>query len=701
METSTTQPLPNGRLDSWKEIATYLGRGVRTVQRWEREEGLPVHRLVHEKRGSIYAYKHELDTWWQSRRSQLSVSPSADADQASVAQTNGRPLAAPVQSITRQKLWRTRWLVISGLALTAIFSAGVLWLLPPTRIPASSLERVTSTGGRTVMPVLSRDGGMIAYVSDGGRDDLHSQIWVQQIGGRTAIQLTHDAARHTLPSLSSDGTRVIFTRTDQTSRAVYEVASLGGEPRLFLPGAFAARFSPNGKWVAYVGGTPGEGLALATPDGKHVRNLAGGLLAVRPPVWSPDARYLLAGAKGDPAADAEWWIVPIDGSPPIHTGIVHLLRLKGFNEGWLLASPAWTQVDAILFSGRTEQGWSIWKQRISPDSFKALGDPERITDGTALEWYPSVAAGHLAFVSSHLDNNLWSLPTDTNTGKVLGPLRRLTRGSGLTGYASLSSDGDTVVFASDRTGNFDIYLRDMQTGNESVIVSGPDRQMYSVLSKDGRKVAYGVVMPGPKPARPIFVLDVATGASRKVCDDCNGRPREWLLDHRHLLIQTSAQRNSIAVADTETGSQRDLLVSTERSISNPATSRDGKWIAFDVTCRRTAALFIAPLGGPSPIPETRWSEIVPAGSHPFWSPNGRLLYYIASADGTSGSAMVRALHFDPSRGQANGEPVDVFSLEGMLFPELFSNATVNASENQIVLPLSDLRGEVWVMEFPK
>ena len=39
---------PEGRLDSWKEIAAYLGRGIRTVQRWEREEGLPVHRIAHE-----------------------------------------------------------------------------------------------------------------------------------------------------------------------------------------------------------------------------------------------------------------------------------------------------------------------------------------------------------------------------------------------------------------------------------------------------------------------------------------------------------------------------------------------------------------------------------------------------------------------------------------------------------------------------
>ena len=45
-----------GRLDSWKEIAAYLGRGIRTVQRWEAEEGLPVHRLPHGKAGSVFAY---------------------------------------------------------------------------------------------------------------------------------------------------------------------------------------------------------------------------------------------------------------------------------------------------------------------------------------------------------------------------------------------------------------------------------------------------------------------------------------------------------------------------------------------------------------------------------------------------------------------------------------------------------------------
>ncbi|HKF58740.1 MAG TPA: hypothetical protein VKJ45_25095 [Blastocatellia bacterium] len=56
------------KLDSWKEIAAYLGREVRTVQRWEKQEGLPVHRHQHEKLGTVYAFKGELDLWLEQRQ---------------------------------------------------------------------------------------------------------------------------------------------------------------------------------------------------------------------------------------------------------------------------------------------------------------------------------------------------------------------------------------------------------------------------------------------------------------------------------------------------------------------------------------------------------------------------------------------------------------------------------------------------------
>ena len=59
---------PVDRLDSWKEIASYLRRDVRTVQRWEKKEGLPVYRHLHDKLGSIYAYRNELTQWFNTRQ---------------------------------------------------------------------------------------------------------------------------------------------------------------------------------------------------------------------------------------------------------------------------------------------------------------------------------------------------------------------------------------------------------------------------------------------------------------------------------------------------------------------------------------------------------------------------------------------------------------------------------------------------------
>ena len=65
---------PEERLDSWKDIAAYLQRDVSTVQRWEKREGMPVHRHVHDKQGSVYGFRSELDGW-RARASHLAPTP--------------------------------------------------------------------------------------------------------------------------------------------------------------------------------------------------------------------------------------------------------------------------------------------------------------------------------------------------------------------------------------------------------------------------------------------------------------------------------------------------------------------------------------------------------------------------------------------------------------------------------------------------
>src|SRR3954471_14864427 len=61
-------PVADDRLDSWKEIATYLRRDITTVQRWEKREGMPVHRHLHDKLGSVYAFRAELEAWSRTRK---------------------------------------------------------------------------------------------------------------------------------------------------------------------------------------------------------------------------------------------------------------------------------------------------------------------------------------------------------------------------------------------------------------------------------------------------------------------------------------------------------------------------------------------------------------------------------------------------------------------------------------------------------
>lgn len=60
-------PSAGDRLDSWKEIAAYLRRSVRCIQRWEKNQGLPIFRHRHARGATVYAYRGELDLWWHGR----------------------------------------------------------------------------------------------------------------------------------------------------------------------------------------------------------------------------------------------------------------------------------------------------------------------------------------------------------------------------------------------------------------------------------------------------------------------------------------------------------------------------------------------------------------------------------------------------------------------------------------------------------
>jgi tetratricopeptide (TPR) repeat protein len=125
--------MESDRLDSWKEIAAHLNRDVSTVQRWEKHEGMPVHRHLHDKRGSVYAFRTELDGWWQNRRSEGDAPGASDRDRA--AHQSDLPTTA----------WQTRVKrTLAPVVLLVGVGAGTWIAWTPSREEAPS----ASTAGR-------------------------------------------------------------------------------------------------------------------------------------------------------------------------------------------------------------------------------------------------------------------------------------------------------------------------------------------------------------------------------------------------------------------------------------------------------------------------------------------------------------------------------------------------------------------------
>lgn len=107
-------PAANDRLDSWKEIASHLKRTVRTVQRWERHEGLPVHRHLHQRAHSVYACKSEVDEWWNHEPHPRGMEPRQMPSEGSRRQVTSPQVFAVIQSeeeCRESYLALSQWLV--------------------------------------------------------------------------------------------------------------------------------------------------------------------------------------------------------------------------------------------------------------------------------------------------------------------------------------------------------------------------------------------------------------------------------------------------------------------------------------------------------------------------------------------------------------------------------------------------------------
>ena len=555
------------------------------------------------------------------------------------------------------------------------------------------LERVTTAAAATFWTALSADARMVAYVSDAGQDGATPQVWVQQVGG-AAVQLTRDMRECAEPSFTPDGTRVIFSAVVDSTRHVYQIPTLGGTPQILKRAARNARYSPDGRWLLYAPFDSENTVRLVSADGMD-RELVIGLVDITSASWSDDSRALLVVGHRDRSTDQDCWIVGLEGEMPIETGAFRQARQQAMVV--IAISPTWSG-DSIFFSAAGRQGLRVWRQRLSPITFEAQGAPELLTPGGESAFFPTVAQGRLAWVGVHADTNMWSVEIDPSTGRARGMPRRLTRGAGFVNYFSVSHDGKVIAYFAAGQRGPELRLRDLERGTDSTIDTwGAASPGFPAISLDGTRVAFGTLVPGPPVRRPVWVADLEGGEPRMLDQDAGGRPRAWLDDNRVLIETFGSGLNSFIVLDVADATTRPLLASPTHRLSNPRLSPDGRWLAFDAARPGgSPSVFVARMDQGSPDGESEWIRVAPRASHPFWSRDGRLLYYLPTTPTVDIRNKVASRAFQD--GRVGVEELDVMTLSETIVPAMITASAPIVAGEQIIFLLGNYRGDIWIRD---
>lgn len=562
---------PDDRLESWKEIATYLRRDATTVQRWERREGMPVHRHVHEKAGSVYAFRSELDAWAQRRK----VGPQDVPGGFDPAHGAAVPSVATSAPRRRLRIWTV---LATGAVLAVAF---VFWQFRPgdgssNPLAGARFLQLTNFGGNEQAAALSRDGRFAAFLSN---RDGRTDVWVTQVGTGQFYNLTRNIEAELVnPSVrtlgfSPDGAMVTFwTRTasgsNQPDISVWSVPVLGGPPRAYLEGVAESDWSSDGSRLAYHTPGPGDPMFVrdagqeprqifSAPPGLHAHFL----------VWSADHAFIYFVQGSVPDRMDIWRIRPSGGAPERIT-----------HHDSRVSHPVFLDERTLLYLASDQDGSGPWLHGLDIERRQS----RRHSFG--LERYASLAASadgrRLVATLAGTKSTFWRFPiTDTPIASSAGHRIMLTTGSG----TSPRLGADYMLYVSSKGESDSIWK--IQKDATTELWSAPGTRIIGApaIAREERRIAFS--------AR---------------------RDRE----------------TSLYVMNAD-GTNARIVTRSLDLHGTPAWAPDGQSITVAAVVNGTPRLFSVPLEGDSPVPFVEDHSV-----DPVWSSSGDLVVYSGPDIGT-------------------------------------------------------------------
>jgi len=692
-------------------LAAVVGKEPRPAR--ELTPGLPhgLHRII-----ETCLRKRRADRWRSMADVKLLLEQALDDLQTAAAR--------PATGHPRRK----RWLAAGLAALAGVaVAAALFWIIgrepEPANVPV--LRRVTLDSGLSSFPALSRAGNLLAFASDRGHTS-NLDIWVQQVGGREPLQVTHDPADDSEPDISPDGTRIVF-RSERSPAGIYVIPALGGEEVLLAPGGRNPRFSPDGKWIAYwegreLGGyLPGSArIFITAAGGGQPRQLGSEMAAALYPVWSPKADGVLAlgrrDAGGDLEAGLDWWMLPLEKGSVGRTGALARLQKQG------LAKPAWEMrirplawhnegSGRVLFAagpadaeGAGDAG-NLWEMEMTLGG-EARGAAHPVTFGPGYHLEASISPGaernRIAFANLDWNVGVWEAALDADrgllrgdSGNVSGVFQMVTPSESYAAAPSLSRDGAILAFGSRRLGRWGLHTRDMTTGKEITLIS--NGTSGGLVSGDGKTVVYGDY------AGNIFSLPRTGGKIAKLCGLC-GAPMGVSLDGRKISYEP-LKSEDLTMYDVAGGKSVVLAPRPPDTVlSGGRFSPDEKWMAFHAVQTRlgTTQVWIARIDG-APVPQSDWIAVTSGEFEerdPVWSPGGNLLYFLSDRDGFR---CVWARKLDPATKRPAGDAFAVAHFHSarrslQRIPGGAGMIGLSVVPGRMALAFGELTGNIWLEE---
>ena len=385
--------------------------------------------------------------------------------------------------------------------------------------PSARLVPFTSSSGDKDSPSFSPDGNEVAFswVGENSSDSNVHHIYVQLVGAGAPLRLTNAPAFDSQPSWSPDGRYVAFyrmagsRRSNRAKDGYYVVSALGGPERRLadafpLPYGGGISWSPDGKYLVVADhGSSGESLAgiffISVETGRREGSkilLHDAFLAF--PAFSPDGKYL-AFVGGSGLLSSDVYVVPALGGKPRQITSTHA-RLVGLT--WTADS------QEIIFSSNYQGLQTLWRVHLGGGEPAPLSIPSE----DAISPTAAVRGTRLAFLRYKVDTNLWSAPVPPGDRQSPARVAASTRQDS---DPAFSADGTRIAFSSDRSGSFEIYVS-ASDGSDPVQLTSMKAPHTGtpVWSPDGKQLAFDSRLEGQS---DIFVISVEGGSPRRLTSE--------------------------------------------------------------------------------------------------------------------------------------------------------------------------------------